>query len=102
LELVIKMKRSRGFRSKSRSKLKKKTRKGETNIIRRALQEFEQGDKVAIVIDPSFQKGMPHPRFHGRIGNVVGMQGNAYIVRIKDGKKVKNIISSPVHLKGIT
>ncbi len=79
--------------------MKKKMREGETNIIRRALQEFEEGEKVAIVIDPSFQNGMPHPRFHGRIGDIAGMQGDAYIVDIKDGKKVKHIISSPVHLK---
>jgi len=98
----MKMKRSRGFRSKSRSKLKKKYRPGRTNLIRKIMQEFEEGDRVTIVIDPSFHDGMPHPRFHGRTGSIEGMQGNAYIVKIRDGGKIKHIISSPVHLRRVT
>jgi len=98
----MKMKRSRGFRSKSRSKLRKKYRPGRMNLITRVMQKFKKGDKVTIVIDPSFHHGMPHPRFHGRTGNIEGMQGNAYIVSIRDGNKRKSIISSPVHLRRVT
>lgn len=96
---MIKMKRSRGFRSKSRKKLTKKYRKGRTNLITKAMQEFENGEKVAIVIDPSYHSGMPHPRFHGRVGDIEGKQGDAYVVKIRDGEKIKHLIASPVHLK---
>ncbi len=98
----MKMKRSRGFRSKSRSKLKKKYRAGRMNLITKVMQEFKKGEKVTIVIDPSFHHGMPHPRFHGRTGSIEGMQGDAYIVKIRDGNKEKRIISSPVHLRRVT
>ncbi len=98
----MKMKRSRGFRSKSRSKLRKKYREGRTNLITKVMQDFKEGERVTIVIDPSFHDGMPHPRFHGRTGSIEGMQGNAYVVKIKDGGKVKRIISSPVHLRRVT
>ncbi|KAA0002632.1 MAG: 50S ribosomal protein L21e [Thermoplasmata archaeon] len=96
------MKRSRGFRSKSRSKLRKKYREGRMNLITKVMQDFKEGEKVTIVIDPSFHDGMPHPRFHGRTGSIEGMQGDAYIVKIKDGGKIKHIISSPVHLRRVT
>ena len=98
----MKMKRSRGFRSKSRNKLSKRYRKGRTNLITRAMQEFKEGERVTIVIDPSFHDGMPHPRFHGRTGSIERMQGNAYVVKIKDGGKLKHIIALPAHLKRIT
>jgi len=98
----MKMKRSRGFRSKSRSKLRKKYREGRMNLITKVMQDFKEGEKVTIVIDPSFHDGMPHPRFHGRTGSIEGMQGDAYIVKIKDGGKIKHIISSPVHLRRVT
>ncbi len=96
------MKRSRGFRSKSRGKLTKKVRKGMTNLITRAMQEYEEGEKVAIVIDPSVHRGMPHPRYHGITGEVVGKQGRAYIIKIKDRKKIKHLISFPEHLRKVT
>jgi len=98
----MEMKRSRGFRSKSRGKLTKKVRKGMTNLITRAMQEYEEGEKVAIVIDPSVHRGMPHPRYHGITGEVVGKQGRAYIIKIKDRKKIKHLISFPEHLRKVT
>ena len=88
-------KRSRGFRSKTRKKLKKKKR----IPITKFLQEFEVGQKVAIELEPSSQRGMPHPRFHGRVGEVVGKRGKSYIIAIKDGKKLKHVISRPEHLR---
>jgi len=72
------------------------------NLITKVMQDFKEGEKVTIVIDPSFHDGMPHPRFHGRTGSIEGMQGDAYIVKIKDGGKIKHIISSPVHLRRVT
>ena len=96
------MKRSRGFRSKSRGKLTKKIRKGRANIISRVMQQFENGEKVAIVIDPSAHHGMPHPRYHGITGEIIDQQGKAYVVKIKDKRKIKHIIALPEHLRNIT
>ncbi|MCD6411819.1 MAG: 50S ribosomal protein L21e [Thermoplasmata archaeon] len=93
------MKRSRGFRSKTRKKLRIKRR--EVFPITRALQEFEIGEKVCIDIDPSFHKGMPHPRFQGYTGEIEGKQGNAYKVGIRDGGKHKVLIVLPEHLKRV-
>ena len=59
------VKRSRGRRSKSRQILRKKPRHRGLTSITRALQEFEEGTPVSVVIDSSVHKGMPHPRFQG-------------------------------------
>jgi len=96
------MKRSRGFRSKSRGKLTKKIREGRTNVITRTLQHFENGEKVAIVIDPSVHHGMPHPRYHGVTGEIVDVQGRAYVVKIKDKGKIKHLVALPEHLRKVT
>ena len=91
--------RSKGIRSKSRHVLQKKVRERGLSPITRALQEFKEGEKVNIVIDPSIHSGMPHHRFHGITGDVEGKRGNAYIVKIRDGNKSKRIIVKPEHLR---
>jgi large subunit ribosomal protein L21e len=42
---------------------------------------------------------MPNPKFHGRTGTVVEQRGNAYVVKVTDGKAVKTIMARPQHLK---
>ena len=83
------MQRSRGFKSRSRKKLTKRVRPG----------QFENGDMVHIIIDPSIQKGQPHSRFHGKTAKVVDKKGKAYILALKDGNKAKELIVTPEHLK---
>jgi large subunit ribosomal protein L21e len=95
------VKRSKGLRSKSRNILRKKPRDRGLTSITRALQSFELGDSVNIVIDSSVQKGMPHIRFHGRTGKIEGQQGNSYIVGINDGKKHKLLVIRPEHLRRV-
>ncbi len=95
------VKRSKGLRSKSRHILRKKPRDRGTISITRALQQFEEGDIVNIVIDPSIHKGMPHIRFHGKTGKIKGKQGESYIVGISDGKKNKSLIIKPEHLRRV-
>lgn len=65
--------------------------------ISRYLHKFDEKDVVSITIDPSHQQ-IPHPRFQGKTGPVVGKQGRAYYVAIKDGGKQKKILVSPEHL----
>ncbi|MEM5794476.1 MAG: 50S ribosomal protein L21e [Candidatus Aenigmatarchaeota archaeon] len=93
------VKKSRGIRAKTREKLRQKP--GYRPAITKFLQEFKEGQKVAILQEPSSHSGMPHPRFKGRIGKVIGKRGKSYIVEITDGNKVKKIISRPEHLKAI-
>ena len=95
------VKRSKGLRSKSRKILRKKPRHRGINSITRALQQFEQGESVNIVIDPTTHKGMPHVRFQGRTGKVEGKQGESYLVGINDGKKHKTLIIRSEHLRRV-
>ncbi len=86
------------FRRKTRSKLKKNYRdRGKLNLSR-YLQKFEIGDKVCLFAEPSVQKGMYFPRFHGKAGIIKNKKGKCYEVLIKDGKE-KILIVHPVHLK---
>ncbi|MBC7100637.1 50S ribosomal protein L21e [Methanothermobacter tenebrarum] len=93
------MKRSKGFRSKTRHKLQRTKRVGRTNPITRKIQSFEVNDLVHIIIDPSIHRGQPHPRFHGKTGRIVDKMGKSYVVTIKDGKKDKKLIVRPEHLQ---
>ncbi|MBS3816767.1 MAG: 50S ribosomal protein L21e [Candidatus Thermoplasmatota archaeon] len=93
------MRRSKGTRQGTRKILRKDPSKRGLIPINRALQEFEEGEKVKIMIEPSIQKGQPHNRFHGKIGEVEGEQGDAFVVSVKDGDKTKEVIVRPEHLE---
>lgn len=88
--------KSKGFRSGTRKKLRQKLVRP---TITKFLQEFKIGQRVIIVLEPSSHKGMPFPRFKGSAGKIIEKRGKSYIVEIKDGNKLKNIISRPEHLK---
>ncbi|NPA38181.1 MAG: 50S ribosomal protein L21e [Candidatus Nanohaloarchaeota archaeon] len=92
------MKRSHGPRSDTRHKYKAYKKLKITEI----LQEFKIGERVAIVTNPSYHRGMPFRRFHGKVGEIVGKRGRSYLVRFKDGGKEKVQIISPAHLKSLT
>ncbi len=93
--------RTGGPRRKTRNKYQKSVREKGKIKIRNYLQKFEIGDKVAFVADSSYQRGLPHPRFHGDVGVVKGKQGVCYKVGLVDGKLPKTFIVHPVHLKRI-
>lgn len=95
------VKRSKGIRSKSRHILRKKPRSRGISSITRALQQFEEGDMVSIVLDPSVHKGMPHVRFQGYTGKVEGKQGESYLVGIDVGKKHKTLVARAEHLRRV-
>jgi len=88
-----------GPRKKTRYKFKKDLRSRGVLPVTRVIQQFELGQKVHIVCEPSIQKGMPHRRFHGKTGSVVGQRGRAWLVEIRDGNKNKTVISRPQHLR---
>ena len=95
------VRRSKGIRSKSRQILRKKPRDRGIKSITMALQEFEKGESVNIVIDSAVHKGMPHIRFQGYTGVVEGKQGESYRVGINDGKKHKILIIRSDHLRRV-
>jgi len=92
------MAKTHGTRRKSRYKLKKTVREKGLSPISRAIQEFHEGDIVNIDLDPSIQNGMPHPKFQGRTGKVMSLRGRAYIVEVRDGGLMKEVIILPEHL----
>jgi large subunit ribosomal protein L21e len=90
-----------GARSKTRHLMrKKKQNKGKLSITR-FLQEFNVGDKVNLIAEPGYQAGMFCLRFYGKHAIVQGKRGDCYEVTIKDGGKIKTLISHPIHLRKI-
>ncbi len=92
------MRRSKGFKSGTRYKLKKGVRAKGKLYISKVLQKFSLGDKVHIVLNPGVQKGMPHPRFHGKTGTVIEKRGRAYLVEISENNAKKTAICASAHL----
>ncbi len=90
------MPRSKGYRRKTRSLLTKdsKVSSGLSSIIR----EYKVNDRVVIKINPSIAKGMPHRRYHGKIGIIEKVFRRALLVNIKDGGKTKKIIARMEHV----
>jgi len=66
--------------------------------LSRILRSYQSGDKVTIILEPSVHKGMPHRRYHGRIGIVGGKRGRSYVVNVHIGRQIKQIIARPEHL----
>lgn len=84
-----------------RKKLSKNIREKGLPSTTRFLTSYEVGEKVTIKIDPSIHKGAPHHRFHGKTGKIIKKQGSAYMVRIKDGSRVKKVLVRPEHLRPV-
>jgi len=94
------VKAPRGYRHRTRKLLRKRVReKGAIPKLSVILREYKVGDKVTIKIDPSFHYAMPHRRFHGLTGTVIGKRGRAYLVEVYVGNKRKIVITTPEHLR---
>ena len=89
---------SKGFRSRTRRLLRRKPRERGKTGLSKILHEYKPGEKVVVKIDPSVHKGMPHRRYHGKIGVIVNKRGRGYIVNVTQGRAVKEIIVRPEHL----
>lgn len=95
------VKRIGGLRRKTRDKLSKNVRERGKLRITEFIKKLNIGDKVVLKIEPSYQKGLFHARFYGKVGTVIGKRGKSYEVLIKDGKKEKRLFIPPIHLKKI-
>ncbi|MFO7797675.1 MAG: 50S ribosomal protein L21e [Promethearchaeati archaeon] len=90
----------KGYRNKSRKKYRKKPRQKGLGAIDKYLIDYEIGNKVNIIADPSQQKrGLPHRRYHGRTGVITGIRGRCFEVDVKLGNSNKTIIIGREHLK---
>ena len=93
------MKRSKGSRQGTRSILRRRKSARSKLNISRVMHQYEEGDRVAIVLDGGQQMGMPHRRFQGRTGFIQKRQGKAWVVAVKDGNMQKTVVARPEHLK---
>ncbi len=91
-------KRIGGYRRGTRNKLKKATGQGGKISLTSYFQKFNNGDRVKLSLEPAVHSGIFHPRYNGKVGTVVGMNGRCYEVLIKDIKKEKVVLVHPVHL----
>jgi len=90
------MPHSKGFRKKTRKLLSKgRHQKG----LSAFLTEYKVQDKVVIKIDPSQVKGMPHRRFHGKVGTVEEVMPRSLYIRVPVGNKDKIVIARFEHIK---
>lgn len=92
---VIKMvKRSKGTLSSMTRRLRGKARV----TVAEQVKTFSIGDQV--IINPKARsEGMPAMRYKGRHGDVIEKRGKAYVVRIRDGNKMKELVAGSIHLK---
>jgi len=42
---------------------------------------------------------MPHSRYHGRTGTIIGQKGRCYLVELKLGRSKKTLIIGKEHLR---
>lgn len=97
------VKAPKGYRHRTRKLLRKPIReKGAVPKASIMFYPYKEGDRVAIIIDPSFHKGMPHRRYHGLTGVIVGRRGRAYVVKVNVGNKEKVVITYAAHLRPLS
>ncbi len=63
------------------------------------LHEYNEGDKALVIIDPRQHKGLPHKRYHGKVGTVSKVGKRSVILDIKLGDKSKTLITRFDHIK---
>lgn len=92
------MPHSHGYRSRTRKLLTKKRNEGfSDNLLK--LNKMRRGEKVVIILNPVYHKGMPHKRYHGKIGIIQGRRGHAFEILVSKGDKNVLLIVPPEHLK---
>ena len=90
--------KAKGYRRKTRSLLRRKPRERGKTGLSKVMHEYEPDEKVVVKLDPSVHKGMPHRRYHGRIGVIVNKRGRSYVVNVSQGKAIKELIIRPEHI----
>ena len=87
---------------RSLGKMSKRTRllglSTERLTVNKLMKTFAIGDDVVLNLQSRYE-GMPHPRYRGRHGKVMSTRGRAYIVRIRDGRMLKDLTITSMHLE---
>ena len=86
--------RSHGFKHKSRSVMTKSAPRGVSFLLR----EYNVGDRALVQIDSSQHKGLPHRRYHGKVGLVTEVGKRHVILDVKLGEKSKTLITRLDHI----
>ncbi|MEM1931446.1 MAG: 50S ribosomal protein L21e [Sulfolobales archaeon] len=94
------VKASQGLRHRTRKLLRKSVReRGAVPRLSLVMHEYKVGDKVHIVPNPAIHEALPHRRYVGKTGTVIGKRGRAYLVELLVGNKKKVVITVPEHLR---
>lgn len=94
------VKASQGLRHRTRKLFRKSIReRGAIPRLSLLMIEYKVGDKVHIVPNPAVHEALPHRRFVGKTGTVIGRRGRAYLVEVFSGNKMKVLITVPEHLR---
>lgn len=79
--------------------IKKKSQRNHGKIkLSQYFQDFENGDRVAVVRELALQPKFPK-NLQGRSGVIKSKRGKSYVVKINDLNKEKTYIIHPVHLR---
>ncbi len=92
------VKRSKGIRSSTRGVLRWHPRLRGKVPITHNMRVFALGERAHVLMDPRVHGGMPHRRYQGRTGVVIGHRGDAVELEITDGGKRKMLVIRPEHL----
>ena len=87
--------RSHGFRHKSRSVMTKSGPRGVSFLLR----EYHEGERALVIIDPRQHKGLPHRRYHGKVGTVKNVGKRTVTLDVNLGNKTKTLITRLDHIK---
>lgn len=63
------------------------------------LREYNVGERALVIIDSRQHKGMPHRRYHGKVGTVTEVGRRAVTLDVKLGNKTKTLITRFDHIK---
>ena len=87
-------------RGKNRKRHRKKVRQRGLGSIDKYLINYAIGDYVDVITDPSqHSRGMPHRRYHGLTGIIIGVRGRCFEVEVKLGNSKKQLIVGIEHLR---
>ena len=87
--------RSHGFKHKSRSVMTKNAPRGVSFLLR----DYSVGEQALVIIDPRQHKGLPHRRYHGKVGLVTEVGRRHVVLDVKLGQKTKTLITRLDHIK---
>ncbi len=78
----------------------KKLRRKRKTTVSESVKTFKENQKV-VIVPASSHRGLPALRYSNRHGIVLRKQGNSYVVKIRDGRKMKELVVGSIHLRSV-